>query len=332
METTERDPHPGPRIGLALGSGAARGWAHIGAIRALAAAGIAPDVVCGSSVGALVGGAYAAGALDELEAWACSLGWREVLGFFDIVASGGLIRGERIFHALRTHVRDRPIESLPIPFAAVACELETGREVWLRSGSLLRAIRASATLPGLVAPIQIDGAWLVDGGLVNSIPVSLCRVLGAELVIAVDLQTTLLHPVVFGEEQSEGPEECGEEDPPEEPAAAQEGTGFWKELRLRATQLRRELSERSTADPPPEVAPSLQEVISRSLDIVQYRIGRSRLAGDPPDVLIAPRLAAVGTFDLHKARQAIECGRAATARTLAAYRSEGLGRGHEGAS
>jgi NTE family protein len=177
-----------PRIGLALGSGAARGWAHIGVLKALTAAGIEVAVVCGSSIGAVVGAAYAAGRLPEIEAFARGLNWRGILGQLDLrPAGGGLFAGERVSRTLIDLIGHAAIETLRLDYGAVATELGSGREVWLREGDLGVAIRASMALPGVLAPVELDGQWLLDGGLVNPVPVSLCRAMGAELVLAVNL-------------------------------------------------------------------------------------------------------------------------------------------------
>ena len=164
-----------PRIGLALGSGAARGWAHIGAIRALEERGVKPDLVCGTSIGALVGAFYAAGELDKLEKWVTSLAWTTVVRLMDLTWRGGLIRGQRLFTLFRTTFEDREISALPIVYGAVATELASGREVWLRTGKVLDAAHASCAMPGLFTPVIRDETLLVDGGLVNPVPVSMCR-------------------------------------------------------------------------------------------------------------------------------------------------------------
>ena len=180
------------RLGLALGGGAARGWAHIGVLEVLAANSITPDVVCGCSMGALVGAGYVVGQLDALAAWARSLTWRDVLGLLDpALSGGGLIRGERLLRFLREHYIDIDIADSPIPFGAVATDLATGREVWLRSGPLGDAVHASIAVPGVVGPVPLDGRWLVDGGLVNPVPVSLCRAMGADVVIAVNVNSEM---------------------------------------------------------------------------------------------------------------------------------------------
>ncbi len=180
------------RLGIALGAGAARGWAHIGVLRVLARAGREPAFVAGTSIGALVGAAYAAGRLDALEGWVRGLQRRDVVALMDLAFSGGVMNGHRLFELFAEEVPDLDIADLERPYAAVATDLETGREVWLTRGSLHAAVRASIALPGLISPVRHQGRWLVDGGLVNPVPVSVCHALGAEEVIAVDLQTTLL--------------------------------------------------------------------------------------------------------------------------------------------
>ena len=177
-----------PKIGLALGSGSARGWAHMGVLKALDDAGIKPDVVCGSSIGALVGAAYAAGELDRFAEWTQTLNMRSVFGFMDFKLSGGMLKGEKLIDFWRRNFVDFDIESSAIPFAAVATDLHSGAEVWLREGSMADAVRASIALPGLFTPVQRGGRLLVDGGLVNPVPASLARAMGADIVIAVGVE------------------------------------------------------------------------------------------------------------------------------------------------
>jgi NTE family protein len=181
-----------PTIGLALGGGAARGFAHIGVMRALAARGIVPDVIVGTSIGAVVGGCYAAKELESLETWARSLTVRGVLGYLDVSLSGsGLIRGGHLAKRLSESLKDTRIDDLAIRFAAIATEFNTGHEIWLTRGHLAEALRASYALPGIFPPVLIGGRWLVDGALVNPVPVSAARALGARLVIAVNLNSDL---------------------------------------------------------------------------------------------------------------------------------------------
>ena len=181
-----------PNIGLALGGGAARGFAHIGVMRTLLAHGIVPDVIVGTSIGAVVGGCYACHQLESLEAWARGLTVRGVLGYLDISLSGvGLIGGGRLAARLLHAIGETAIEELPVRFAAIATELMTGHEIWLSRGRLVDALRASYSLPGLFPPVRIGGRWLVDGALVNPVPVSAARALGARVVIAVHLNSDM---------------------------------------------------------------------------------------------------------------------------------------------
>ncbi|HWQ39563.1 MAG TPA: patatin-like phospholipase RssA [Burkholderiales bacterium] len=282
----------GPRVGLALGSGSARGWAHIGVVRVLEEAGIAPDVVCGTSIGALVGAAYAAGELQRLERWACSLNWKGVMGFLDFSIDGGLIKGAKLIEFFRTHFKDRDIAALPRTYGAVATEIESGREVWLTQGSLLDSVRASISLPGLFTPAERDGRLLVDGGLVNPVPVSLARALGADIVIAVDLNADL---VARRRRRLVPAPESARKRPARMLERIQAG--------IASTLTSGEQDD----------GPSLLDVLTASINIMQVRITRSRLAGEPADVLIAPRLAHLALLDFHRAREAIEEGhRAAT--------------------
>ena len=255
------------RIGLALGSGSARGWAHIGAIRGLEERGIKPDIICGTSIGALVGAYYASGELDQLERWVTGLAWTTVVRLLDLTWRGGLIRGQRLFNLFRSTYPDRDIDDLPVSFGAVATELHSGRELWLRHGNVLDVVRASCAMPGLFTPVIRDGAVVVDGGLVNPVPVSMCRALGAELVIAVDLSWSKL--------------------------------GAYRGRKPEAEQAR---------------MPSIFEVFLTSLDIVEMKVARSRLAGEPADVLLTPLLPDFATMDFHRGAEAIIEGRAAVAR------------------
>lgn len=289
-----------PRIGLALGSGSARGWAHVGVIRALEEAGIRPDLVCGTSIGALVGAAYAAGEMDRFEQWLRGLGMADVLAFMDVRLNGGLIKGERLMEFFRRNFMDRPVEELDMPFGAVATALHSGTEVWLRQGSTIDAVRASIALPALFTPVARDGQVLVDGGLVNPVPVSLARAMGADVVIAVDLNTDLL-----GRHLKEAPE-------PEPPAG--EVSEWMRKLQENLSALMPEREERAPR------LPSMLDVVASSINIMQVRISRSRMAGEPPDAIVAPRLARLGLLDFHKAREAMEEGRRAVSSALPGIR------------
>jgi NTE family protein len=293
-----------PTIGLALGGGAARGFAHIGVMRTLAAHGIVPDVIVGTSIGAVVGGCYAAQQLDDLESWARSLNVRSVLSYLDINLSGsGLIRGSHLAGRLEAGLKDSRIDDLPIRFAAIATEFNTGHEIWLTRGRLADALRASYALPGIFPPVLIGGRWLVDGALVNPVPVSAARALGARLVIAVNLNADL-----FGRGAIIASH--GSDDSDDAAHAAPKSNGlrgmFGGERSLR----RQVLGGRGR--------PGIPTVMIEAFNVMQDRITRARLAGDPPDVLISPRLGNVGWFDFHRGNDAIAIGAEAAEKSLGA--------------
>lgn len=296
-----------PLVGLALGSGSARGWAHLGVIRALEKAGIRPDLVCGTSIGSLIGAAYAAGELERVEQWALGFGFMDVVGFMDVSLNSGLVKGERLMEFMRRHFVDRPVDELAMPFAAVATSLRTGAEVWLRDGSTLDAVRASIAIPGFFAPVLREGTVLVDGGLVNPVPVSLARAMGADIVIAVDLGSDIL----------------GRHLRPHPPAPAPAGeVGEW--IRKVQSNLGALLPTPSPDEPK---LPSMIDVLTTSLNIMQVRITRSRMAGEPPDLVVAPLLAHLGLLDFHRAKEAIEEGERAVERVahnLPALRNQAL--------
>jgi NTE family protein len=269
------------KLGIALGSGSARGWAHIGVLRALAEIGVKLDIICGTSIGAFVGAAYANGDLERLEGWVRTLTWQEAVGFFDVGGRGGMIKGDKLTAFFARYFVDRDFSDLPLPFACVATDLLSGREIWLREGNVADAVRASIALPGLFAPQTRDERLLVDGGLVNPVPVSLCRAMGADVVIAVDL----------------GSDVVGKRFKPAEPVRA-----GWRQ---RIGQM---FGAPGEAQPTAAEGPSLLDVVAGSINIMQVRIARSRLAGEPADVLIAPRLGHVGLFDYHRGEEGVEEG------------------------
>ncbi len=290
-----------PKIAIALGSGAARGWSHIGVIRELKSLGIEPDIVTGSSIGALVGAAYAADQLERLEHWTRELDWRGILKYLDpTLRGGGLIQGEKLTELVTQYVEDLHFEALPRQLGVVATELETGREVWFREGPVMEAVRASIGLPGLFTPLLHEGRWLVDGGLSNPVPVSLCRALGADLVIAVNLNGDILGRHFRRNERRNASEVGGAE-----------GETFWDRL---TGQLKDTLSSRkdmlfSRLLGEGRNNPGLYEVLASSINIMQDRITRSRMAGDPPDIILTPRLSQIGLMEFDRAAQAIEEGR-----------------------
>ena len=307
-------PSPKPVLALALGGGAARGWAHVGVIRALAQRGVKPDIICGTSIGALVGAAYASGELDRFEGWIKRLTVMDIVTLMDVSLNGGLIKGDKLMGFFEKTFVDRPIEDLALPFAAVACDLHTGAEVWLRDGSTADAVRASLALPGLLTPVHYRGKTLVDGGLVNPVPVSVARAMGADLVIAVDLNADLIGRHLGGIKPGSDSDNAGERAVPVDDKA--NDSGWFDQLQQ---QVRRQLSMKwpswgDKAEGPP--VPSLFDVVASSINIMQVRITRSRMAGEPPDIVIAPKLADLGLMDFHRAQQAINEGQLAVERAM----------------
>jgi NTE family protein len=297
-----------PKLGIALGAGAARGWSHIGVLLELFSQGINPEVVAGTSIGAVVGGSYAAGKLEDIEAFARGLTKRRVMSMMDLSLSGvSFLGGERLRRELEKEFCGLSFESLEKKFGTVATEFGSGHEVWLTKGNISDAIRASYTLPGIFEPVNINGRWLFDGALVNPIPVTLCRALGAEIVIAVNLVsdpsfrgTTIHDPRSI------------------EPALDKHDFGAPEESKTLSARifdgvsgnLRRVFGKREDG------APGIGNAMMDAFNIAQSRISRSRLAGDPPDVLITARLGKIGLFDFHRADELIAAGREAARKAM----------------
>ena len=296
-----------PSIGLVLGSGAARGFAHIGVMRTLLANGIKPDVIVGTSMGALVGGCYATGQLDTLEDWARSLTMRRVISYLDVrIGGSGLIGGGRLTGELEASIGGGNIEDLPIRFAAIATEIGTGHEVWLTRGSLALALRASYALPGIFPPVHMGGRWLVDGALVNPVPVSAARAFGARVVIAVNMDADRFGRGATIASHGADPGDIAALTPPTPPR-----NGF---ARLRGMfGAERALKRGIIAG---SGRPGFSTVMIESFNIMQDRLTRMRLAGDPPDIHVTPRIGHIGWIDFHHAAEAIEVGRVATEKAL----------------
>jgi len=278
-----------PKIGLALGSGGARGWCHIGVLRELRAMGLEPDVIAGASMGALVGAVYAGGGLDALEKWATGMKARDFFGLLDVrLSSGGLVEGAEIVNVLRRIVKEERIEDLPVPLALVATDMATGREVWMTEGKLAEAVRASVALPGIISPFRIDGRWFLDGGLTNPLPVTACRILGAEVVIAAN-PNGRIDGTLWSEREASAPR-------------------FWKSWGDRLRNLPAGLSGLLEEGSDEEPVPQYLDVIAASIDIMTDGIRRAKLAGDPPHVLLDAHLADRSVLDFHCAGKAIEEG------------------------
>ncbi|MEZ5542219.1 MAG: patatin-like phospholipase family protein [Pseudomonadota bacterium] len=280
-----------PRIGLALGSGSSRGWSHIGIIDALAGLDVAPDIVCGTSIGALVGASYLAGNLSRLDAWVRSLTRIETAKFLEISPGfNGFVNTKRLHGFLNEHVArdDAMIEDFHKQYAAVSTDLASGREVWFTRGPLIEAVWASISLPGLFPAINNGGRWLVDGGLVNPVPVSVCRALGAEIVIAVNLNGG-----IAGKHFEHARKQTGQKN---------------KVTDMVSDLVREYTGNLFNSDKEDEQPPGLFDAIAGSVNIAQDRITRSRMAGDPPDIVLSPRLAHIGLLEFHRAGETIEEG------------------------
>jgi NTE family protein len=279
-----------PVVGLALGSGSARGWAHIGVIQGLEAIGIKPQVVVGTSIGALVGAVYVSGQLKDFAEWVQKLTSRDVFRYMDFSFTGGMVKGEALFSFFESQHRNPDISKLKQRYASVATEMSSGREIWITKGRILPAARASCALPGLFSPVQFEGQWMLDGGLVNPVPVSTCRALGADLVIAVNLNAQLV-----GRHFSRAVEP-GEPSPDDQ----ERDRGWWD-------RVRDYVSSGEEADA--SGSPRFFDVIASSVNIMQDRITRSRMAGDPPELTLVPELRDFALMDFHRAKEAIAEGR-----------------------
>lgn len=288
-----KSEHKLPVVGLALGSGSARGWSHIGIILELEALGVRPQVVAGTSVGALVGAVYVAGQLAEFAEWVCKLTVRDVFGLMDLTLSGGFVKGERLFGFFNEHHRNPNIEELEQRFVSVATEMQSGREIWITKGPVWAAARASCAMPGLFTPVKHEDRWMLDGGLVNPVPVSACRALGADVVIAVNLNAQLVGSHMSTASRAEAQREADAE---QKKGADGKNRSFWNKV---VNYL-----QSSNSD-----TPSFFDSVASSVNIMQDRLTRSRMAGDPPEITLIPRLDDFALMDFHRAGEAIEEGR-----------------------
>jgi NTE family protein len=301
-------------IALALGGGAAKGWAHIGILRAFDEAKIPISMIAGTSVGALVGGCYVAGKLDELEEFARSLSFSSMLRYMDFsFGRAGLISGMRLANRMTQHLGDLSIEELDIQFVSVCTDIRTGHEIWLHDGPLVHAIRASYALPGVFAPVIHIGRHLVDGALVNPVPVSVCRAYEPEIVIAADLNSesfgrgTVVRLSHYDSDPKQQSVSASDDDT---------NTTLWRSLfntpaprqideTIPEQKLLRTLNNPSVT---PKNKLGMIGVMMEAFNIIQNRIARARLAGDPPDYIIRPKLHNVGLADFNRAAETIELG------------------------
>ena len=310
-----------PRVGLALGSGSARGLSHLGVIRAIAEAGIEVDLIAGTSMGALVGAIHAAGKLGELEAAFLEFDWKKTASFFDVVLpKSGLLDGDKVSELVRAHVHADAIEQLPVPFAAVATDIVSGEEVVIRSGDVIEAVRASISVPGIFTPVRSDGRILVDGGLTNPVPAGTVRAMGADIVIAVDLN----HEIVAGKNLKPL---RGAKAPAGKKAGSPGVFSRWVgDYRLSMQDIRQKLlawdnpasaqfRKWTSAEEP---LPNIFEVLLASINIMETRITHTRLLLDKPDVTIQPPLGHIRFLEFDRAEEIIAVGYEHAKRQLAA--------------
>ncbi len=278
-----------PLIAFALGGGAAKGWAHIGMLTFLSEAGIKPDLICGTSMGSVAGGCYAAGKLDKLKDFAFSMTKRRMFSFMDVRFGGGIIKGGHLVKELDKYLGDIEFKDLDIPLVSIATELATGHEIWLRDGPIIPAIRASFAMPGVFSPVSLDGRWLTDGALVNPIPVSVCRAFGARVVIAFGLTSAVYLAKSHSAYMFDTQDDIGNKD---------------KTIAL-INSVKQGVHRVKTEEP------SIGSVTMASFNIMQDRIARTRLAGDPPDAMITPDVEHIGAFEFDRAEELYDLGYAA---------------------
>jgi NTE family protein len=284
-------------VSLVLGSGGARGLAHIGAIRALEEAGYRIESIAGSSMGAVIGGMHAAGKLDEYADWVCGREQSDVLRLVDwTLSGGGLIRGERIIRRLRTMVGDVCIEDLPVDFTAVAVDIEQGREIWLTRGSLFDAIRGSIAIPGLFTPHLYRGRLLVDGGILNPVPVAPTLRSMTDLTMVVNVNGAI--PPRHRPDAPTGP--------PAPPESDDSDEGMMERVR----RFFYDLIDRDEAED--DRQPGLVAMLMKSLETMESVITRQHLAVFRPDVVVEVPKDACMIHEFHRARELIELGHART--------------------
>jgi NTE family protein len=291
------------KIGLALGSGGARGWAHLGVLQRLSELGIVPHCVAGTSIGSIAAALYATDSLATMEDLATHLDWKRVAQLFLEVKfpRSGLLTGKNFIHMLKSIIPVRQIEDLRLPYAAVATDLETEKEVVLCSGNLFDAIRASIGIPGIFTPTRLSGKYLVDGGLVNPLPVSVCRAMGADLVIAVDINLRAApHTRKLAKPQ------------PAPPEPSVRITQLIATLGKLMPQMQAPMEDTAlrwlTPKTKSDDALTIFDVLTRSFRLAENQITRRELELNPPDLLIQPEVGNIMTLEFHRGPEAIAAG------------------------
>jgi len=311
------------KVGLALGSGGARGWAHIGAIRALEAAGITIDYIAGTSIGAFVGGIYAVNQLHDLEEFVKEIDWKTIVSLLDVeFPTQGLLDGDKVYDLIYTHVLDCNLEETTIPFHCVATDLSTQQAVILQTGSMVDAVRASLSIPGVFTPFNREETYLVDGGVVNPVPVDVVQAMGSDVVIAINLN----YPYSLPPEESTEAERNGEtqqilsemKSSKDTSETGNKETQTYRIALLNTIKSRYQavqetlaqkmdnwLPERSEYDPK---TPNIFDVIGSTINIMEQQVTQINLQLYQPDILLQPRLSQYGIFDFHQAETLMEEG------------------------
>lgn len=298
-------PRP-PRIGLALGSGGARGWAHLGVLRRLSELGIRPSCIAGTSIGSIVMALYATHAEATMEELAAHLDWRKVAQlFFEVgLPKSGLLSGRNVIKFLQSVIPARTFEELPVPCAAVATDLDTEHAEIITTGDLFKGIRASIGIPGIFSPTLRDGRKLVDGGLVNPLPVDVCRAMGADIVIGVDIN---LRHAPSGKTPKAPPHKTPALSPKLAALIASVGK-INPRLGDSAKTIARRLAAKKRIEARDDIGLSIFDVLTRSFRLAENEITRRELERNPPDILIQPAVAQIMTLDFQKGEDAIEAG------------------------
>lgn len=303
------------KIGLALGSGSARGWAHIGVIRALEEAGVKVDFIAGTSIGAFVGAFYSTGNLDYLEAFALEMDWKAIISFFDVgFPRKGLLDGEKIYQLVSKKILTENIEETEIPFHVAATNIKTGKEHIFKTGSIVDGVRASISIPGIFTPFKKNNLTIVDGGLVNPVPVDVVRNMGADLVIAVDLNSDLLeHQSKMISPQPAVKNSLGERI---DTLISGSNNKVINTLKGKYQNIEKSVNMKLKEWTPNKNDMNIFEIIGTSINIMEYRITQNNFKMHKPEILIQPSLGYLGLFDYNQAAETIEEGRVATNKVI----------------
>jgi len=295
------------KLGIALGSGASRGWAHIGVLNALAEAGINVDYISGTSIGSVVGAVYSIGDMKEFKKFVLSIDWKSVVSLIDVTFPGsGIIPGKRLFRMLSEYYKDIMIEDLPIPYCAVAADVRTGEEIRFTSGRVIDAVRASVSIPGIFTPFKYQGRVLVDGGIVNPVPSNILREMGADVIIAVDLNNCTI------EENSGEKVKKGGGDPAEKKLTKNSEEEREKRIFEMLEEKYKEItgSIRTKIDHirSREHYPNILEIIDNATHIMQRSITENQFKMSLPEIIITPQLGDFRLLDFDRGEEAIEEG------------------------